>query len=77
MLSLLYISMPLPQASWSAARLVCACTHQAELASISSEEVNSFVSGLAGDTEFRTWIGEEDTMTCRRCNTWVQEAMMQ
>ena len=75
MFSLLYISMPLPQVSWTAARLVCACTHQAELASISAEEVNSFVSGLAGDTE-NTWIGEEETMMGKNCNTWVQEAMM-
>ena len=46
------------QVTWSAARLMCTCSHQGELASITSEEENSLVLGLAGVTE-NTWIGDK------------------
>ena len=44
--------------TWSAARLTCACSHQGELASITSEVENSLIFGLAGVTE-NTWIGDK------------------
>ena len=53
------------QVTWSTARLTCACSHQGELASITSEEENSLILGMAGVTE-NTWIGDKQLgdMTC-------------
>ena len=59
----------MPQVTWSAARLTCACSHQAELASITSEEENSLIFGLAGVTE-NTWIGDKqhDDTSLKLCS---------
>ena len=49
----------IPQATWEAARLTCACSNSGELVSITSAEEDALVNTTAGETE-NTWIGAHD-----------------